>query len=126
MGVALEYDNDFFDCVIDSACVCANLYSNIGKMYEEIFRVLKKGGKMYSTCFGTKTDGYMTGTCLEEGTYENIDQGVLASRGIVHFFTEQEFVKTISETGFNSIKVDTMQYTDNGAVVEMFMAKAEK
>lgn len=125
-GVSLDYDDDFFDCVIDSACVYANLYSNICNMYKEIFRVLKKGGKLYSSCFGTKTGGYMAGTYLEEGTYENIDKGILSNRGIAHFFTEQEYAKTIIETGFKDVHIDTMQYTDNGAAVEIFMAKAQK
>lgn len=125
-GTMLDYPDDFFDCVVDNVCIYANTYPHIRKMYQEIFRIMKNGGKLYSSCFGPKTEGFRTGTYLENGTYEDIEKGVLANRGTAHIYTEQEFVQTLEETGFSNIHIDVMQYTDDGKAVEMFMAKAEK
>lgn len=125
-GIDLKYDKDFFDCVVDNVTIYSNLYENICKMYEETFRVLKKGGKLYSVCFGSETEGYGTGERIEGGTYENVEKGVLSGRGMVHFFSKREFEETITRAGYKRIQIDTMCYTDNGTKVEMFMAQAEK
>lgn len=125
-GIDITYKNEFFDCVIDSVCIYANMKEYIVKMYEQVYRVLKKGGKIFSSCFGTETTGYGTGICLEERTYENIENGVLSGRAIAHFFTKEEFLDVLEKAGFRNICIEEMNYTDNGAQVEMFIAKAEK
>lgn len=125
-GIDLKYDGDFFDCVIDNATVYSNLYENICKMYEEIFRVLKKGGRLYTSCFGTETQGYGTGDRIEDGTYENIEAGVLSGRGMAHFFSKQQLEDTLARTGYKGILIDTMVYTDLGTKVEMLLAQSEK
>ena len=125
-GISIFYEDNFFDSVIDSVCIYANTKQNIDRMYEQIYRVLKKGGKLYSSCFGTETHGYKTGNEIETGTYENMTSGVLEGRGIAHFFTAEEFYEQLSKKGFVNICIDTMQYTDGGIPVEMLIAKAEK
>lgn len=125
-GVELKYENDFFDCVIDNVAIYANLYADICRMYEEVFRVLKKGGKIYTSCFGTNTEGNMTGKYLEEGTYEDIERGALSGRAIAHFFLKEELYSTLARIGFKNIEIDSMLYTDKGMPVEMFMTRAEK
>lgn len=125
-GAEIEYEDQFFDCVIDSACIYANTTDNICRMYAQVYRVLKEGGRIFSSCFGTKTDGVGTGELLETGTYENVETGVLAGRAIVHYFTQSEFEGLLKENGFKDVWIDTMQYTDQGTSVEMFFAKAVK
>lgn len=125
-GISISYEDEMFDCVIDNVCVYSNTKQNIDRMYKQIYRVLKKEGKLYSSCFGIGTLGYRTGNELEEGTYENISEGVLQGRGVAHFFTQEEFFEQLSKIGFINICIDVMKYTDNGVQVEMLMAKAEK
>ncbi len=125
-GVDIGYDRDFFDCVIDSACVYANEIQAIKKMYENIYRVLKKGGKLYSSGFGRNTDGYGKGVLLEEGTYIDITEGVLSGRAVAHFYLQEEMETILNRIGFCNIKIDHMLYTDNGSRVEIFYAVAEK
>lgn len=83
-------------------------------------------GKLYSACFGLETHGYLTGEELEVNTYNNIKEGVLANRGIAHFYSEQELYTILYDIGFREIVIDKMQYTDNGNKVEILMAKAVK
>lgn len=125
-GKSLNYEEKFFDCVIDSACIYSNTRDNIIKMYQEVYRVLKQQGKIYSSCFGLETDGYLTSEELEVNTYNNIKEGVLANRGIAHFYSEQELYTILYDIGFRDIVIDKMLYTDNGNKVELLMAKAVK
>ena len=125
-GAEIQYEKDFFDCVVDSVCIYANTKQNIQNMYKEVYDVLKTGGKLYTSCFGTKTQGYGTGKCIENGTYEDIESGVLAGRAIAHFFFNEELESTLKSVGFRNIVIDNILYTDNGVQVEQFIAQAEK
>ena len=125
-ALELTYQEDFFDCIVDNVCICANLYSYIKEMYKNVYRILKPGGKFFSSCFGSKTDGYGTGKMLEEGTYEDIESGVLKGRAVIHLFSKEEFSRTIEEAGFKNIQIDHMLYTDQGIQVEQFLCQMEK
>ncbi len=125
-ALELDYENDFFDCVIDNATVYANRKENILKMYQQIYRMLKKGGKLFSVSFTTGTTGFGTGTKLEENTFCDIAEGGLAGRGISHFYEEDELINLLKETGFQNIVADTLRFTDRGNVVEQFLVQAEK
>ena len=125
-ALELDYEDDFFDCVIDNATVYANRKENILKMYQQIYRMLKKGGKLFSVSFTTGTMGFGTGTKLEKNTFCDIIEGGLAGRGISHFYDENELINLLKETGFQNIVADTLRFTDRGNVVEQFLVQAEK
>lgn len=124
-GRDLEYTDNYFDCVIDNVCICSNIMTDIKEMYKEIYRVLKPQGKIYTSCFSTNTF-YGGGVYVEKGTYNNIEEGVLAERGIVHIYTEEELYNIMENVCFKNIVIDYDQYSDNGNKVEILMAKAEK
>lgn len=125
-GAALDYEENFFDCVIDNVSIYSNRLEPIRKMYQEIYKILKKGGKLLTSSFSTDTTGYGEGTRIEEGTYRDIPIGNLAGRGTAHFWREEELRETITQAGFVSLQVDTIRYTDNGNVVEQYVLTAEK
>lgn len=125
-GLELNYPYDFFDCIIDNACIYANTYSVIQKMYKEVFAILKKGGKLFSSCFGIATEGFESGNMLESNTYENIKMGALAGRACAHFFTKEQLENVVEMVGFTNIIIDEMSYTDNGHRIEMFILQATK
>lgn len=125
-GTELDYASDMFDCVVDNVCIYANKKVHIEIMYKEVYERLKKGGKLYSACFGEKTDGYGTGQYIEDNTYENIEKGPLEGRAIAHFFTKDELRETLEVSGFHNIIIDEMVYTDNGISIQMLIAKADK
>lgn len=125
-GTELDYASDMFDCVVDNVCIYANKKVHIEIMYKEVYERLKKGGKLYSACFGEKTDGYGTGKYIEDNTYENIEKGPLEGRAIAHFFNKDELKETLEVSGFHNIIIDEMVYTDNGISIQMLTAKADK
>lgn len=125
-ALELEYEEEFFDCVIDSAVVYANTCENIAAMYQEIYGLLKPGGKLFSISFTTKTTGYGTGDELEKNTFCNITEGSLAGRGTTHFFEEQELQEVLRQAGFKNVLIDRLYFTDRGNVVDQFLVQAEK
>lgn len=125
-ALEINYEKDFFDAVIDSACIYSNKVADIKMMYHNIFEILKTGGQMLTICFGKETDGYTTGEEIENGTYVNIQSGNLAGRGTAHFFDKKEIIEIIENAGFRDISVDEVIYTDNQAKVHQYVISAVK
>ncbi|SDX28642.1 class I SAM-dependent methyltransferase [Paenibacillus sp. CF384] len=128
-AAAMPYRNEEFDGVIDSAMIYANKVETIRTILKECYRVLKPGGKLFSTgLFKIGMTGYGTGEKLEEHTYRELTEGALAHRGTVHFFDQAQILELWSEAGFTNLKMDSVERTDrNGTVqVSFFMVESEK
>lgn len=125
-AIELDYDSDFFDCVIDNVSIYSNMLDHIVMMYKEIYRLLKPGGKMFSISFSKNTTGYGLGKEIEKDTFVDITCGSLQGRGITHFFDAEELTSLLDKIGFKNIHVDLLHYTDQGNVVENIMLQAEK
>jgi len=125
-GVNLEYPNSFFDAVIDNVTICHNQIDNIQLMYKNVFRVLKKGGKLFTSSFSTDTSGYGSGKEIEKGTFFNVEYGPLKDKGNVHFWTQNDFFDIVKYAGFKNIKIDKNNYSDTGNVIDLLILTAEK
>ncbi|SHJ22174.1 Methyltransferase domain-containing protein [Clostridium cavendishii DSM 21758] len=128
-GANLEYDNEIFDAVIDSAATYAHKSEDIKRILKEIFRVLKPGGKFFSTgLFCIDTTGYGTGEKLEDNTYRELTEGCLAHRGTVHFFDENSIKLYWNGAGFRHLSIDKAERTDNGGKIKIsyYVVEAEK
>ncbi len=125
---ALEtnYEDDFFDCIIDNVSIYANRLNDIVKMYGETYRMLKTGGKIFTSMFTKNTTGYGLGEALEKDTFKNISQGNLAGRGIAHFYDKKEITELLHSIGFKNVVSDSLNYTDRGSIIEQFLVQAEK
>ncbi|NFN92761.1 class I SAM-dependent methyltransferase [Clostridium botulinum] len=125
----LPYNDGSFDSVIDSAVIYANNVSQISHILKQIYRVLKCGGKIFSTgLFNEETTGFGTGEKIENNTYRQLSKGCLANRGTVHFLTIDEIYKLWKMAGFKNIKIDGVRRTDSGRedIVSFYIVEAEK
>lgn len=126
-ALELDYDKESFDCVIDNATIYANCYNSIVGMYQNVYELLKPGGKLFTVSFSTETTGYGRGEKIEENTFRNIQIGNLAGRGVAHFYTQKELVDLLyGQVGFKNIIIDKIRFTDQGNIVEQFCVQAEK
>lgn len=125
-GLNMEYKEDFFDAVIDNVCIYANTLKNIEAMYDNVYRILKKGGRLATVCFGKETYGCGMGREIEDGTYTDIPDGPLHDRGVTHFYEKEDLEGILTEVGFKDIIVDIILYTDNGKTVQQYVAQATK
>lgn len=125
-GINISYEDNFFDAVIDNVCICSNILSDIKQMYQNIFRVLKGGGKLLTVCFGTETYGYGLGKEVENGTFTEISDGPLHERGNIHFYEKSDIKSILEDIGFKVLTVDVILYTDNEKPIQQYIVQAEK
>ena len=125
-AVNIDYPDEFFDAVIDCACIYANRWDDIQEMYGKVFRMLKKGGRFLSSCFGEELYGYDTGEEIEKGTIKDIKEGALVKRGVTHIFTAEELKDTLEKIGFKDVSVDWIKQLDHGNLLHILVATAVK
>lgn len=125
-GCELDYEDNFFDAVIDNVCIYGACLDHIKRMYSNIYRILKQNGKLFSSMFSTETTGFGTGERLEHNTYANPTIGRLAGRGTSHFYEDGEIEKILSEIGFKDIVVEWTKWKDQGDLVSTFIVHAAK
>ena len=125
-ALELDYEESFFDCVIDNVSIYANRFTNIIKMYEQIYKMLKNGGSIFSTVFSKNTTGYGMGEEIEKDTFTDIPCGSLAGRGTAHFFSVEEITDLFKKIGFHDIQTDLLNFTDRGSIVEQILVQAKK
>jgi len=125
----LPYRSGTFDGVIDSGMIVANRTRDIKKILKEAHRVLKPGGKFFSTkLFVIGMTGHGTGRKLEKHTFQNMTRGSLQGIGTVHFFSKKEVRQLWTSAGFHSLKLDREKRTDHGgkSQVDFFVVESEK
>lgn len=125
-GLNISYKSNFFDAVIDNVSIQSNRINDIKEMYKNVFRILKSSGKFLTVVFDKKTTGYGTGKFVEEGTYENIEEGNLQGLGCRHFFDKDELYGLLTKTGFQHIIIDEIIYRNGGNTVWQLVAVGEK
>lgn len=125
-AIDVGYNDNYFNVVLDNCGIICNKMESVKKMYQQVHRILLPTGKFLTVCFGKNTYGFGYGEEIEEGTYNNISEGLLAGRGTIHFYSENELNKVLKERGFIKIHIDTISYTDEGRRVELLIAKCEK
>lgn len=125
-GIAPDYKDDFFDAVIDSACIGCTTVKNIRRMYEEIYRILKPGGRLFTAFFSTDTSGCGTGKYVEPGTYQDIPEGPVGGEGVIHFWTEEELRETLKRAGFMEVQIEKFRFTSEPYVTDWLVANGCK
>ncbi len=109
--VSLPYSADFFDAVIDICAIQHNTLSHAKKIGEEVFRVLKPGGKIFSML-------------ISNASRFAPDTNPFEGKGFVHCYTKEEVSALFAH--FKNLTIDTSTYTDLGNVVSHFVVRAEK
>ena len=117
----LPWSDESFDVVIDVFAIYANPTSVIAQVVEEVYRVLKPGGKLFCKLWGTETTGFGQGDKIEDHTFTNIPVGPCAGFGVSHFFDRNE-IKAIFHR-FNVISIDRVFRSDiyNDCDIEEFV-----
>lgn len=86
---SLPYDENTFDAVIDIEAVTCNPFNESVNIYQEVHRVLKPGGKLYSRTFAKGTLGDGSGECVSHNSYL-VETGPAAGKGVTRFTAESE------------------------------------
>lgn len=109
----LPYDDNTFDAVLDVECIYANSLKDSSIILEEIHRVLKLNGLIFSKTFSSEMSGQETATSLEDepNTFIKMPDGPLRDDyGIIRLTAEDE-IKDIYHL-FNDLQYDFISRTD--------------
>jgi SAM-dependent methyltransferase len=114
----LPWPNEDFDVVVDIFALYANTLEVILQALQEIDRVLKPGGLLYTKLWGTHTTGFGQGIEIEPGTYDAIPAGPCSNMGVTHFFTREE-IDAVFGKFFQPIAVDRVLRDDSAAAQQI-------
>jgi len=104
-----NYPDDFFDGVIDIAAIQHNKIRSQRMILNEVFRVLKPNGKVFSMLISKRS----------RFSKENLDRRVFT-----HFFEEDEIRDLFSK--FKNLTIEISERTDRGNFISYFIVSAEK
>jgi 2-polyprenyl-3-methyl-5-hydroxy-6-metoxy-1,4-benzoquinol methylase len=84
------YPPQYFDAVVDVACLQCNHLPEVQRIVAACTAVLKPGGRMFSLLVARGSWGDGCGREVAPGTFTDIGEGPLKDRGLNHFFTREE------------------------------------
>jgi SAM-dependent methyltransferase len=104
----LPYENGFFDAVIDIEAVSTNSFEDSKQIYNNIFRVLKKDGKLFIRTFATECYGDGTGLKVGHRAYI-VAAGPLLDKGYTRFTDADDIPELLS--GFDILETELVTRT---------------
>ena len=123
----IPFENNFFDAIIDRQSTGHNFIDNIEKIISELYRVLKKGGKIHSHVFGSNDNGFNYGTNLGNNDYSHFTKGHFVNSHLVHRFTSDEIRKLYSN--FTELDIEKEQIFKSDSIIpdsEIYIINATK
>ena len=121
----LPYDTDSFDATIDNEAIYANSFDNAVKIYAELFRVTKPGGKLYTRMFATGCTGENTGQRVGEKTWI-VSEGPLSDRGLTRFTELSEIKQLLGLFRICSIELTTRTEQNRTQQLSEWLVVGEK
>lgn len=121
----IPYENDFFDAVIDSEAIYVNSFEDSKLILDEIHRVLKIGGKLYSRTFAIDSWGYGTGEKIGYNMWL-VNEGPLKGKGTSRFTSEEDINELYGEFRLSEIELNQYSYNNRSNTVREWTIIAEK
>jgi len=127
--MSLPYAERSFDAVIDDAAIQANKINNVERIFGEVSRVLKKGGKYFGRLISSETTGATTpNDQMEENTYSRTQGDLLGRERTIHFFLADELGCLLRNVGFQIIELnaETTSFRNGSQNVKYWIVEATK
>jgi SAM-dependent methyltransferase len=121
----LNWPDATFDALIDSDAVYCNDFEESRRIYREMYRVTKPGGKLFVRTFATGCWGDGIGTAV--GTRRYIaDAGPMAGKGPSRFTAEEELIELLGPWKINEVNLITRSLDAQRQVIREWVIEAEK
>jgi SAM-dependent methyltransferase len=85
----LPWADASFDCVVDIACLQHNAESGTAKAIQQIYRVLKTGGRHFSLTTKSGCWGDGTGVRVDATSFRDVREGPFSHMGVTRFATKR-------------------------------------
>lgn len=128
----LPYNNDEFDFIADVVSIQHLLFKDHLACLKEVYRCLKKGGKLFSYHLGENSISYSHGggKLIDKNTIDNISDSTkpLANNGMTCFLSRNDAYNLLYKAGFKNIKIDKIirSYNNQEFCIEYLVIRAEK
>lgn len=120
-----EFENEYFDAVIDSESLCCNPFSYSHEVIKKCFAKLKKGGVMMSLTFAEGTWG-MSG---EEAGYHAVypTEGPLSGKGLNRYVTRNDIFSLYKLKNNQIERIERQEYFfSDSEVIKEWIIEARK
>ncbi|MBU2020564.1 MAG: class I SAM-dependent methyltransferase [Bacteroidetes bacterium] len=111
----IPYSDHYFDAIIDVECLYANSIENAKIILEEMQRVLKPQGKLYSRTFSERM---FVGEKNDEKTFKTIKEGPIANKGFTRLMDRQD-IQNLYSINFNIDSIDLEESTQNNGAITL-------
>jgi SAM-dependent methyltransferase len=105
----LKFPDESFDAVIDNDAICCNSWEASQAIYAEAWRVLRKGGRLFSRTLGSGTWGDGTGQAVGRSAW-HCAEGPLKGKGLCRFTSAEEAAELIGAR-FSILSLETSERT---------------
>jgi SAM-dependent methyltransferase len=124
--VDLPYPSQYFDCIVDIACLMHNDPDSTRRILDGVFHRLKSGGKLFSMSATPSTWGATSGKKVADSTYRDLTEGPFANTGLARFSSEQQIRDLYSQ--FNNINIGISEYSigDRSRLVSQWVIEGTK
>jgi SAM-dependent methyltransferase len=121
----LPYESESFDATIDNEAISTNCRDDSIKIYAELFRVTKPGGKLYTKMFATGCAGDNTGQQVGEKTWL-VSEGPNVDRGPTRFTELSEIEQLLGSFRVCSIELTTRTEANRTQLISEWNVVGEK
>jgi len=123
---SFPFKDQSFDGVIDICAIQQNRATEIRKIFAEIGRVLKSGGKMFSMLLKSGSWGDGIGEIMEPGTFSLIPEGPFKGEGVTHFTTENELAEFLCVFSDFSCEISSRTHENRSHQIAHWVITATK
>lgn len=121
----LPFEEGFFDAVIDNEAVYCNSFEKSIKIYSDIARVLKRGGKLFSRALSTGCWGDRTGTKVGYNAWI-VNEGPALGKGYARFTDLEDIGVLMPEFQIEELQLITRRIDNLQHEVKEWVIMAEK
>lgn len=121
----LPYENEFFDAVVDHEAIYSNSYEDSKLIYQELARVLKKNGKLFSRTFAVGCWGDGIGQKVGHNAWI-VSEGPILNKGYARFTDLSEIPDLLTGFKITEVELITRSLENRRYEIKEWIILAEK
>lgn len=123
----LPWFNSHFEAVLYNVSLYANPWGAARRAVQEVQRVLKSGGRFFSSCFSTRTWGFGTrDPGLREGEFYDVAEGPLSGKGFCRFLEKNQLAQLYLPLNIDNVERASFTLEDGSRVIELWLVSCRK
>ncbi|NTZ16377.1 class I SAM-dependent methyltransferase [Paenibacillus sp. JMULE4] len=121
----IPYKDNTFDAVIDNEAVYSNSFDESKRIYSEMHRVTKSGGKFFSRTFAAGSWGDQTGEKVGHNAWK-ASEGPLMNKGYSRFTPFEEIQELITDFQIEEVEMVTRSMSNQRHTVKEWIITGKK